>query len=131
MLETPADALVMETINDRSVAGWNEIGRVSTIDGDTKYGEMRHLQAIGDQLVAIGSSTGKDGGPIEDVIYHSVDGVSWFPAVVPGNKPKVADMAAASDGIIAAGSDEVDGANVARVWSSPDGIEWTQILRPD
>ncbi len=128
--ETPADALVLGASSGQSVAGWTEVGRISITDGDIKYGEMRHLQAIGERLVAIGSYHGPAEGPIHDVIYHSVDGISWVPAEVPGNEPSINDLAATAEGLLAAGSDKVDGADVARIWSSPDGIDWTEVAAP-
>ena len=112
----PDDALVMGTGNGGEVAGWSEIGRLDTIaDDGIKHGEMQHLQAIGDRLVAIGTTIQPNEGPIQDVLYQSVDGLDWVPAVVPGNEPKIADLAAAANGLIAAGSDRVNGARVARI----------------
>ncbi len=125
-----ADALVMDPSSGQSVAGWTEVGRISSTDGDTEYGEMRHLQTIGDHLAVIGSYHRPAEGPIHDVIYRSVDGISWVPAAVPGNEPSINDLATTAEGLVAAGSDKVDGADVARIWSSPDGIDWTEVAAP-
>lgn len=127
----PDDALVMGAGKGGDVAGWTEVGRTDTDAGDgSKHGEMRRLQAVGDRLVVLGSTSGPNEGPIGDVIYHSVDGVDWIPTTVPGNEPKIADLARTTEGLVAAGSDRVDGARVARMWSSPDGITWTEAAAP-
>ena len=124
-------ALVMDAGSGQSVAGWTEIARLDTSNQDgSGYGEMRRLQAVGDRLVAIGSTQAANEGPTRDVVYHSVDGVTWVPAAIPGSQPTIADLAATAAGIVAAGSDSIDGTRVARIWSSSDGIEWLEVDAP-
>jgi hypothetical protein len=126
------DALVMGAGKGGDVAGWSEVGRTpTTADDGTKHGEMRHPKSVADRLVAIGSISGPNEGPIGDVLYHSIDGVTWVPTTVPGNEPKIADLASTSDGLMAAGSDVVDGTREARIWSSTDGIAWAEAAAPD
>jgi hypothetical protein len=126
-----AEALVMDAASGQSVAGWTEIGRLDTNDEDgSGHGEMRRLQAVGDRLVAIGSTRAANEGPTRDVVYHSLDGVTWVPAAIPGSQPTIADLAATAEGIVAAGSDTIDGTRVARIWSSSDGIEWLEVEAP-
>ena len=127
----PEGALIMGAGKGGDVAGWSEIGRTPyTADDGSKHGEMRHLQVVGDRLVAIGSISGPNEGAIVDVLYHSLDGVNWVPAALPGNEPTIADLAATGDGLMAAGSEVVDGTREARVWTSPDGIAWTEAAAP-
>jgi hypothetical protein len=124
-------ALVMGAGSGQTVAGWSELGRLDTDNEDgSSYGEMRHLQAVGDRLVAIGSTHAADEGPTRDVIYHSLDGVTWLPAGVPGDAPRISHLAATADGVVAAGSDTIDGSRVARIWSSSDGIGWVDVEAP-
>ncbi len=93
-----ADSLVMDAASGQSVAGWTEIGRLGTGNEDgSGHGEMRRLQAVGDRLVAIGSTRAANEGPTRDVVYHSLDGVTWVPAAIPGSRPTIADLAATAE----------------------------------
>jgi hypothetical protein len=127
-----ADALVMSASSQQGAAGWTEIGRVSASPAkNTHYAEMRHLQAIGDRLVAIGTYHSPDTGKGDhDAIFSSLDGITWVPAAMPGDEPTISDLATTSDGLVAAGSDTIDGAQVPRIWSSADGVDWTELDAP-
>ncbi len=126
-------ALAMgEPDTDVTAAGWTERGSASYYNADgTGFGQLDHLQAIGDRLVALGSTLDSENGPSHDVVMTSTDGQTWVPVTLPGNVPVLNDLTATADGLIVGGQDLVDGAKAARLWSSPDGLEWTDVPAPE
>jgi hypothetical protein len=127
--ETPPEgALVMEPGTGETVGGFTQVGRLSTRIAP-RYGELQDLQAVGDRLVArsVLRGTKETGG---EVILHSTDALTWVPATLAGNEPEILDLAATSEGLLAAGSAMVDGERTARLWASADGVEWTAVPAP-
>ena len=81
--------------------------------------------------VAVGAA-GATGGHEASVVRRGVDGV-WQVGLAedgsfggPGNQVAYA-CAAGPDGFVVVGSDDASGDTDARVWTSPDGIDWTQV----
>jgi hypothetical protein len=125
-------AIVFGAGSGQALGGWQEIGRSSGVMEDGRvFGEFRDLHALGDRLVAVSTMTEYDEGPSHDVIIYSTDGTSWFTATVPGTDPDIAGLAATSTGLTAAGDDAVDGKRAARIWTTTDGVTWTEAPAPD
>jgi hypothetical protein len=126
-----AGALVMREGDGQNVAGWTEHGSVRANHADgSANGELRHLRSIADRLVAIGSTVEPGDGPRHDVVYHTLDGMTWFPATVPSTKPRFSDLASAGEALVLGGSDRVGGKRKARLWTSSDGVGWTKLAVP-
>lgn len=129
--EPSSAALVMGPGRGLELGSWSDAGRASTDSGDGGYfGELRQLQALGDQLFVLGTVNEPDEGPGHSVIFASSDGASWLPAAVPASEPTFTSLASTASGLIAAGSVRVDGASVGKIWSTSDGVEWTEQSAP-
>lgn len=126
--QTPDGALVLAPGTGESIAGFTQVGRLSTRDFP-RYHELQDLQAIGDRLVAR-SAVGMENEVSDEVILHSTDAMTWVPAALPGNDLEILDLATTADGLMAAGSDEIDGVRTARLWASADGVEWSEMPAP-
>jgi hypothetical protein len=114
-----------------NVGGWTEQGSVRSNRADgSANGELRHLQAIADELVALGSTIEPHDGPRHDVLYHTLDGMTWSPAAVPARKPRFSDLASAGEALVLGGSDRVRGKRKARLWASSDGVTWKKLAVP-
>jgi len=131
--ETAAGALVMgEPATDVTAAGWAESGSAPYFNADgTGFGQLDHLQVIGDRLVALGSTLDAEEGPSHEVVMTSTDGRTWVPVTLPGDEPVLNDLVATADGLVAGGQDRVDGAKSAALWSSVDGLEWATMPAPE
>jgi hypothetical protein len=123
-----ADGVVMGAPSGASVAGWAEIGRTSTVNGEgMSLSDLRDPVAVGDQLVALGTIEETAEGPSHPVVLRSADGLTWQSVTVPGSDPIVTELAASSSGLLAGGSEIRDGERAGALWTSPDGLTWTPI----
>lgn len=111
-----------------TAGGYTQVGSIST-DDRRDLTEMFDLQSIGGLLVARSELTSPGEG-LESVILYSDDAMNWAAAAVPGEAPEILDLAATDEGLLASGSAVVDGERAARLWSSPDGIEWASESAP-
>ncbi len=123
-----ASALVLQAGTGETVGGLTQVGRLST-EGYPRFGEIQDLQVIGDQLVAR-SSIDERNEQSRDVILRSADAMTWLPIAVPGDDPAIRDLITGGEGLIAGGSLAADGKRRAALWSSPDGLAWTEIPAP-
>jgi len=117
--------------DDESVAWWREIGRVSPV-GDVMIGSPGDLVVVAQRLVAMGSICPQDpDGPCREVGWHSVDGITWTEAPIPGVE-YVADMTSRPDGslAIAVGQTREGRGDRGAIWSTSDGIEWVSDQAP-
>ena len=112
----------------RPSATSTQVGRLST-DGYPRFGEIQDLQVMGDLLVAR-SSINERNEQSRDVILRSADAMTWLPVDVPGDDAVIRDLIATGDRLIAGGSLAADGKRRAALWSSPDGLAWTEIPAP-
>lgn len=115
---------------DRSIGDWREIGRAS-MDWSVY---PRHLSVVGERLVASGRSRGTKMARSREVGWHSVDGLTWTEATIPGDDPKITDSTVTPDGSMAImvgyHSEWSERGSEGAVWSTRDGIGWTQAQAP-
>jgi len=115
-----------------------------TLDGSTLVGESPGIGGPGlqrlsdvcvgpdDTVVAVGVNGATGGHDVSVVRRNGGDGV-WTVGTAAdesfgGAGNQVANACAAGpDGFIVVGSDDASGDTDARIWTSPDGIEWTQV----
>jgi hypothetical protein len=94
-----------------------------------------HMQSVtdgGPGLVAVGDEGSEDGS--WPVVWTSVDGVTWSrvphdEAVFGGEDSQLmSDVVAGGPGLVAVGSTDSEDGLSAAVWTSVDGIAWSQVL---
>jgi len=93
----------------------------------------------GPGLVAVGWSCPDDGSPCEDgpfpTVWSSVDGTSWNRSPVDVSIGTMQDVVATDNGLVAAGhvAEWVDDVLWSRptIWTSPDGVNWSQAWQDD
>ncbi|RLE14435.1 MAG: hypothetical protein DRJ28_05745, partial [Actinobacteria bacterium] len=93
----------------------------------------------GPGLVAVGMSCPDIGFPCEDgpfpTVWSSVDGTSWNRSPVGVSNGSMEDVVATDNGFVAAGLVwESDGdvvSNRPTIWTSPDGVNWSQAWQDD
>ena len=122
-----APSLIMGPPDDRTLGGWREIGRIVG-----EHGIDRLIGTVGDRLVAMGAACEAEDGPCTDIGWHSLDGVTWVAAELPGRMSAVTDTASTSDGLVAVGYAFDPGSRGPHgaVWTSLDGTEWTRLAAP-
>ena len=126
---TAADAvLVLDAGSGETVGGYTQVGRLATQDrpGVT---EMFDLQSLGGLLVARSALTTPDEQK-DGVILYSDDAMAWAAAELPGEQVEVEDLVRTDDGLLAAGSAVSGGQQGARLWSSRDGVAWSEVASP-
>jgi hypothetical protein len=102
---------------------WNSVDSFPT-DPSTR---VAAIAASASELVAVGSLKSRP------TSWSSSEGQAWTAQPMPGTRPNLMSIAWGDGGFVAGGSvegsDPEDVSSVLRlatVWSSPDGIDWTQ-----
>jgi len=107
------------------MGGWREIARAPSDWAPS------HLSIVGGRLLVHGTLCGPDG--CRDAGWYSADGMTWAEATIPGDHPVIADMTVTPDGSMAIAVGAVsdwETYDAGAVWSTRDGIEWTQAQAP-
>jgi hypothetical protein len=110
---------------------WSRVPHDEAVFGGEGQAFMNGVVAGGPGLVAVGSVWGIGG---EDAaVWTSPDGLTWSrvpydEAIFGGDGRQVMnDVTAGGPGLVAVGYDGPEGEERAAVWTSPDGVTWSQI----
>ena len=128
-----------ETIGDEVAAVWTSVDGITwsrvphdeAIFGGEGHQAMFSVTAGGPGLVAVGSD--ETIGDEVAAVWTSVDGITWSrvphdEAIFGGEGHQAMfSVTAGGPGLVAVGSDETIGDEVAAVWTSVDGITWSRV----
>ncbi|MGI9646955.1 MAG: hypothetical protein ACR2OI_00385 [Acidimicrobiia bacterium] len=128
---TSVDGITWSRVpHDEAMFGY--VGVYAYDDDRTQTRAMSSVTGGGPGLVAVGSVGGDDwlGGLM--AVWTSVDGITW--SRVPHDERvfgslasyEINDVTATDSGLVAVGSRNGDTHGSAVVWTSPDGITWSQ-----
>jgi hypothetical protein len=123
-------SVVMGPPSGASVGGWTEIGRLPATSAAACGFGISDLHALGDRLVALGGLGRDDEGEFQPTVLHSTDGLTWIPASVPGRDARFTDLEPSADGLLMGGSVRGADRREGRLWSSMDGLTWTEVPAP-
>jgi hypothetical protein len=118
---------------------WTRVSHDDTIFGGDGPQWMWSVTAGGPGLVAVGSDKliGEWTAEWTAAVWTSTDGITWTrvpndPAIFGGGgRPRMDCVTADGPGLIAVGSDGAGGNWDAAVWTSPDGLTWTELPSDD
>jgi hypothetical protein len=88
------------------------------------------IEALGEELVAVGTMTNPHGDWVRAAIWRSLDGLTWHRSSGPAGTTAFQNVAAIRGGLSAtstAGDPIADPASfTSTFWTSPDGAHWTK-----
>ena len=120
------DAAVAEPAPGPSLA-WQRVPASPALGGPGEQ-RMEGVTAFGDELLAVGSSSGAAPAELgtDGAVWRSPDGLEWERVAIDGlggpGDQRVLDVVPAGPGLVAVGSDGPS----AAVWTSADGTSWTR-----
>lgn len=114
---------------------WVRVPHDEAVFGGEGVQEIEHVAAGGPGLVAVGYDESNDSS--DGAVWTSPDGTSWSripddEAVFGGEGFQgLSSVVAGGPGLVAVGTDGPDDNEDAAVWTSADGITWTQAPHDD
>jgi len=112
---------------------WSRVPHDDAVFGGYHNQVMESVVAGGPGLVAVGwDLSGSDGEP---AVWTSADGLTWArisgPVAPRAGDQTMLSVAMCGPGLVAVGDEYVSGSLDAAVWTSADGLTWSQVPRDE